>query len=75
MDHTEVAEFWESNAEAWTKLARAGYDVYRDHLNTPAGGSEPGSYSWTLGGSTHAVGGIQAFVNVDTADPIDVGNG
>src|SRR5262249_20808879 len=36
MDHEEVGRLWNGNAEAWTKLARAGYDVYRDHLNTPA---------------------------------------
>lgn len=36
MDHTEVGRYWNGNAEAWTKLARAGYDVYRDYLNTPA---------------------------------------
>ncbi|MEW6736367.1 MAG: class I SAM-dependent methyltransferase [Acidobacteriota bacterium] len=36
MDHKEVGEFWNSNADAWTKLARAGYDIYRDYLNTPA---------------------------------------
>ncbi len=36
MDHREVGRYWDRNAEAWTKLARAGYDVYRDHLNTPA---------------------------------------
>jgi ubiquinone/menaquinone biosynthesis C-methylase UbiE len=36
MKPAEVAEHWEANAEAWTKLARAGYDVYRDALNTPA---------------------------------------
>jgi SAM-dependent methyltransferase len=36
MDHEEVGRFWDGNAEAWTKLARAGYDVYRDRLNTPA---------------------------------------
>jgi ubiquinone/menaquinone biosynthesis C-methylase UbiE len=36
MNHDEVGRFWNANAEAWTKLARAGYDVYRDHLNTPA---------------------------------------
>jgi ubiquinone/menaquinone biosynthesis C-methylase UbiE len=36
VDHEEVGRFWQGNAEAWTKLARAGYDVYRDHLNTPA---------------------------------------
>ena len=35
MDHREVAEYWDENADAWTKLARAGYDVYRDYLNTP----------------------------------------
>jgi ubiquinone/menaquinone biosynthesis C-methylase UbiE len=36
MDHREVGRFWDANAEVWTRLARAGYDVYRDHLNTPA---------------------------------------
>jgi hypothetical protein len=36
---------------------------------------EPGSYSWTLSGSTHAVAGIQSFSGVDTASPIDVENG
>lgn len=35
MDHITAGEYWNKNAEAWTKLARAGYDVYRDHLNTP----------------------------------------
>src|SRR5262245_17475433 len=36
MDHEEVGRLWNGNAEAWTKLARAGFDVYRDYLNTPA---------------------------------------
>jgi len=36
MKHTEVKHYWDQNAAAWTKLARAGYDVYRDYLNTPA---------------------------------------
>src|SRR5262245_314307 len=36
MDHEEVGRFWNANADAWTKLSRAGYDVYRDYLNTPA---------------------------------------
>jgi len=36
MDHREVGRYWNGNAEAWTRLARQGYDVYRDHLNTPA---------------------------------------
>jgi ubiquinone/menaquinone biosynthesis C-methylase UbiE len=36
MDHEEVGRFWNANADAWTKLARAGFDVYRDFLNTPA---------------------------------------
>jgi len=36
MDHEEVGRFWNANADVWTKLARAGYDVYRDYLNTPA---------------------------------------
>ena len=36
MKSDEVAEFWEANAEAWTRLSRDGHDVYRDALNTPA---------------------------------------
>ena len=36
MDHEEVGRYWDENAEVWTELARAGYDVYRDGLNTPA---------------------------------------
>jgi SAM-dependent methyltransferase len=36
MDHRQVGRYWDGNAEAWTALARAGYDVYRDYLNTPA---------------------------------------
>ena len=36
MNHEEVGRYWNGNAETWTKLARAGYDVYRDYLNTPA---------------------------------------
>ena len=35
MDDKEATGYWEGNAEAWTRLSRAGYDVYRDVLNTP----------------------------------------
>src|SRR5437870_12788887 len=36
MDHKEAGRYWNESAESWTKLARAGYDIYRDYLNTPA---------------------------------------
>ena len=36
MDDREVGRMWDENAEVWTKLARAGYDLYRDRVNTPA---------------------------------------
>ncbi len=36
MDHEEVGRHWDANAGAWTELVRAGYDHYRDGLNTPA---------------------------------------
>jgi 2-polyprenyl-3-methyl-5-hydroxy-6-metoxy-1,4-benzoquinol methylase len=36
MNHEQVGRYWNANARAWTELARAGYDVYRDHLNSPA---------------------------------------
>ena len=40
-----------------------------------AGGSEPASYGWSVAGVSFAVGGIQAFSRVDTANPIDIENG
>jgi len=36
MDHLEAGAYWEENAHAWTTLARQGWDVYRDLINTPA---------------------------------------
>ena len=36
MDDRDAGAYWDENAEAWTRLSRAGYDVYRDGLNTPA---------------------------------------
>ncbi len=36
MSHAEVGKYWDGNADAWTRLSRAGYDVYRDRFNTPA---------------------------------------
>lgn len=35
MKANDVAAHWESNAETWTIYSRAGYDKYRDALNTP----------------------------------------
>ena len=40
-----------------------------------AGGSEPASYVWGIGGGAFLVGGIQAFSGADTTNPIDVENG
>lgn len=36
MEPDANSALWEANAETWTQLARAGYDVYRDLINTPA---------------------------------------
>lgn len=36
MDHRAAGQFWNDSADAWTRLARMGYDVYRDYFNTPA---------------------------------------
>jgi ubiquinone/menaquinone biosynthesis C-methylase UbiE len=35
VDRERAAAYWEGNAETWTRQSRAGYDVYRDHVNTP----------------------------------------
>lgn len=36
MNHEEAGRYWNDNADAWTQLARGGFDLYRDALNTPA---------------------------------------
>ena len=36
IDKGTVARLWEANAQAWTTQARAGADVFRDQVNTPA---------------------------------------
>lgn len=36
MDDADVGRYWDHNADTWTALARAGYDVHRDLVNTPA---------------------------------------
>ncbi|MHC4753676.1 MAG: class I SAM-dependent methyltransferase [Planctomycetota bacterium] len=36
MEHKEVGKIWDENAANWSKLNRMGYDLYRDHVNTPA---------------------------------------
>jgi ubiquinone/menaquinone biosynthesis C-methylase UbiE len=36
MDDKEVGNYWEKNAENWTKLARSGYDRCRNLINSPA---------------------------------------
>lgn len=36
MNDQEAGQYWNENARAWTILTRAGYDLYRDYLNTPA---------------------------------------
>lgn len=35
MEPRDAAMMWEANAETWTAHARAGYDRYRDLVNTP----------------------------------------
>ena len=35
MDDKDVGKFWDENAENWTKLARMGYDVCRNCVNSP----------------------------------------
>lgn len=36
MDRPDTRRIWEANAAAWIELSRAGYDVNRDLVNTPA---------------------------------------
>src|SRR5258705_8061879 len=36
MDNQEAGKYLNQNAESWTKIAREGFDIYRDYLNAPA---------------------------------------
>jgi SAM-dependent methyltransferase len=36
VDRPDIRKLWELNAPAWIELSRAGFDVYRDVVNTPA---------------------------------------
>jgi SAM-dependent methyltransferase len=36
MRDAEAGRYWEENAEVWTDLSRQGWDIFRDHFNTPA---------------------------------------
>ena len=36
MERPDTRQIWEANAPAWIELSRAGYDVNRDLVNTPA---------------------------------------
>jgi ubiquinone/menaquinone biosynthesis C-methylase UbiE len=36
MKSSDVGKIWDGNAASWAKQARAGLDVYRDLVNTPA---------------------------------------
>jgi ubiquinone/menaquinone biosynthesis C-methylase UbiE len=36
MNDKEAGQYWNENAGVWTFLARRGFDIYRDYLNTPA---------------------------------------
>jgi SAM-dependent methyltransferase len=36
VERPDTRKLWNTNAAAWTELSRAGFDVYRDLVNTPA---------------------------------------
>ena len=36
VEPAEIRDSWDANAPAWIELSRAGFDVYRDLVNTPA---------------------------------------
>jgi SAM-dependent methyltransferase len=36
MERRESRDIWDANAPTWIELSRAGFDIYRDLVNTPA---------------------------------------
>ena len=36
VERPDTRKLWNANAAAWTELSRAGYDLYRDLVNSPA---------------------------------------
>lgn len=77
MDHREAGRYWDGNAEAWTALARQGYDVSRDHVNTPAflamlpdvGGLEGLDIGCGEGANTRAVAELSARMTAVDISP------
>jgi MSHA biogenesis protein MshQ len=64
----------------WTLVRRieqsSGTDNALAVYTKAAGGSEPASYTWSFSDFDHAVGGIQSFSGVDTANgPVNVEDG
>ena len=62
----------------WTLVGRRNTTTGTGHAlaiyRKVAGPSETGPYDWTFDTYHSAVGGIQAFSGVDTANPVDVSN-
>jgi hypothetical protein len=49
MNHEEAGRLWNANAEAWTTLARSGYDIYNEGNSRP---TSPGQLLETVPTST-----------------------
>jgi hypothetical protein len=63
----------------WTSIRRSnnpgGVTNSLEVFYKVASKSEPAGYTWTFSGNASAIGGIQAFVGVDTLAPINAENG
>ena len=63
----------------WTLIRRTtnagGVSNALEVYSKVATNAEPAGYTWTFSGNASAVGGIQAFSGVDTANPIDAEGG
>jgi hypothetical protein len=64
----------------WTALPRVDQTTSGNTMSLltywrAAAAGEPATYTWTLSGTDHAAGGIQAFSGVDTAAPINASAG
>jgi len=62
----------------WTLVRQSQFgvtNVYGMAVYSRVASSEPASYTWTFSKALNSAGGISAYVNVDTANPIDVETG
>jgi hypothetical protein len=71
MDHREVGRYWDANADAWTTLSRAGYDIDPAWVNTPQFFADRAGIVVLLPAVTGLVASFVPAARASRADPAE----